>query len=58
MTLNGLIPLMGIFPIDLMEIFPIDVVEFLSIKLTEKPVHIRKSNDFEWFNTTYRDFFP
>ena len=31
MTLNDLIPLMGIVPIDLMEIFPIHVMEIISI---------------------------
>ena len=31
MTLNDLIPLMGIVPIDLMEIFPIDVMEIIPV---------------------------
>ena len=36
MTLNDLIPLMGILPIDLMEIFPIDVMEIIPITVMER----------------------
>ena len=56
---------MEIFPIDVMEIIPITVMgsigygnywlnpAILPIELTEKTLHMLKSNDFEWFNTTY-----